>query len=240
METPIFKRVLLKISGEALAGDVGRGLDFDVIGAVCDAIKQCVEMGVQVGVVVGGGNFWRGVKDGGDRMVRVRADHMGMLATTINALAVADTLEQKGVEVRVQTAIEMRQIAEPYIRSRAIRHLEKGRVVVFGCGTGNPFFSTDTAAVLRAAEIDADVILLAKNVDGVYSADPLKDASAVKYDSISYDDVLVQHLAVMDTTATSLSMDNHIPVLLFALKDPQNIVRVVMGEKIGTIVKGND
>ena len=240
METPKFKRVLLKISGEALAGDAGRGLDFDVIGSVSEAIKKCVEMGVQVGVVVGGGNFWRGVKDGGDKMVRVRADHMGMLATTINALAVADVLEQHGVEVRVQTAIEMRQIAEPYIRSRAIRHLEKGRVVVFGCGTGNPFFSTDTAAVLRAAEIDADVILLAKNVDGVYSADPVKDINAVKYDSISYDDVLAQHLAVMDTTATSLSMDNKIPVLLFALKDPENIVRAVLGEKIGTIVKGDD
>ena len=164
MDAPKYKRVLLKISGEALAGDAGRGLDSDVISAVSDAIKKCVEMGVQVGVVVGGGNFWRGVKDGGDKMVRVRADHMGMLATTINALAVADVLEQHGVQVRVQTAIEMRQIAEPYIRSKAIRHLEKGRVVVFGCGTGNPFFSTDTAAVLRAAEIDADVILLAKNV----------------------------------------------------------------------------
>ena len=240
MEAPKYKRVLLKISGEALAGDAGRGLNFDVISAVSDAIKQCVDMGVQVGVVVGGGNFWRGVKDGGDKMVRVRADHMGMLATAINALAVADVLEQHGVEVRVQTAIEMRQIAEPYIRSRAIRHLEKGRVVVFGCGTGNPFFSTDTAAVLRAAEIDADVILLAKNVDGVYSADPVKYADAVKYDSITYDDVLAQHLAVMDTTATSLSMDNDIPVLLFALKDPENIVRAVKGEKIGTIVKGDD
>ena len=240
MEAPKYKRVLLKISGEALAGDAGRGLNFDVISAVSEAIKKCVDMGVQVGVVVGGGNFWRGVKDGGDKMVRVRADHMGMLATTINALAVADVLEQHGVEVRVQTAIEMRQIAEPYIRSKAIRHLEKGRVVVFGCGTGNPFFSTDTAAVLRAAEIDADVILLAKNVDGVYSADPVKHADAVKYDSITYDDVLAQHLAVMDTTATSLSMDNDIPVLLFALKDPENIVRAVMGEKIGTIVKGDD
>ena len=240
MEAPKYKRVLMKISGEALAGDAGRGLNFDVISAVSDAIKQCVDMGVQVGVVVGGGNFWRGVKDGGDKMVRVRADHMGMLATAINALAVADVLEQHGVEVRVQTAIEMRQIAEPYIRSRAIRHLEKGRVVVFGCGTGNPFFSTDTAAVLRAAEIDADVILLAKNVDGVYSADPVKHADAVKYDSITYDDVLAQHLAVMDTTATSLSMDNDIPVLLFALKDPENIVRAVKGEKIGTIVKGDD
>lgn len=240
METPKYKRILLKISGEALAGDAGRGLDFDVIGAVSTAIKKCVDMGVQVGVVVGGGNFWRGVKDGGDKMVRVRADHMGMLATAINALAVADVLEQHGVEVRVQTAIEMRQIAEPYIRSKAIRHLEKGRVVVFGCGTGNPFFSTDTAAVLRAAEIDADVILLAKNVDGVYSADPVKYADAVKYDSITYDDVLAQHLAVMDSTATSLSMDNDIPVLLFALKDPENIVRAVMGEKIGTIVKGDN
>ena len=240
MNTPIYKRILLKISGEALAGDAGRGLNFDVIGAVSAAIKKCVDMGVQVGVVVGGGNFWRGVKDGGDKMVRVRADHMGMLATAINALAVADVLEQHGVEVRVQTAIEMRQVAEPYIRSRAIRHLEKGRVVVFGCGTGNPFFSTDTAAVLRAAEIDADVILLAKNVDGVYSADPVKYADAVKYDSITYDDVLAQHLAVMDSTATSLSMDNHIPVLLFALKDPENIVRAVKGEKIGTIVKGEN
>ncbi len=240
MEAPKYKRVLLKISGEALAGDAGRGLNFDVISAVSDAIKQCVDMGVQVGIVVGGGNFWRGVKDGGDKMVRVRADHMGMLATTINALAVADVLEQHGVEVRVQTAIEMTPIAEPYIRGRAIRHLEKGRVVIFGCGTGNPFFSTDTAAVLRAAEIDADVILLAKNVDGVYSADPVKHADAVKYDSITYDDVLAQHLAVMDTTATSLSMDNDIPVLLFALKDPENIVRAVKGEKIGTIVKGDD
>ena len=240
MNTPIYKRILLKISGEALAGDAGRGLNFDVIGAVSAAIKKCVDMGVQVGVVVGGGNFWRGVKDGGDKMVRVRADHMGMLATAINALAVADVLEQHGVEVRVQTAIEMRQVAEPYIRSRAIRHLEKGRVVIFGCGTGNPFFSTDTAAVLRAAEIDADVILLAKNVDGVYSADPVKYADAVKYDSITSDDVLAQHLAVMDSTATSLSMDNDIPVLLFALKDPENIVRAVMGEKIGTIVKGEN
>ena len=208
-----------------------------MIGEVCDVVKRCVQLGVQVGIVVGGGNFWRGLKDGGDRMVRVRADHMGMLATAINALAVADVLEQKGVEVRVQTAIEMRSVAEPYIRSKAIRHLEKGRVVIFGCGTGNPFFSTDTAAVLRAAEIGAEVILLAKNVDGVYSADPNKDPNAVKYDVITYDEVLAKHLAVMDSTATSLSMDNHIPVLLFALKDPWNIIRVLRGEKIGTIVK---
>ena len=237
MEEPKYKRVLLKISGEALAGDKHFGLDFEVIGKVCDVIKEAVAMGVQVGVVVGGGNFWRGVKDGGGSMERTRADHMGMMATVMNALALADVLEQKDVPVRVQTAVEMRAMAEPYIRSRAIRHLEKGRVVIFGCGTGNPFFSTDTAAVLRAAEINADVILLAKNVDGVYSADPNKDPNAVKYDSITYDDVLAQHLAVMDSTATSLSMDNHIPVLLFALKDPYNIIRVLRGEQVGTIVK---
>lgn len=234
---PVYKRVLLKISGEALAGDEGHGLNFDVIDEVCNAIKACMDMGVQMGVVVGGGNFWRGIKDGGDRMERTRADHMGMLATTMNSLALADALEKADVEVRVQTAIEMRAIAEPYIRGRAIHHLERGRVVIFGCGTGNPFFSTDTAAVLRAAEIEADAILLAKNVDGVYSADPKKDPNAKKYDAISYDEVLAQHLAVMDFTATSLSMDNKIPVILFALADPQNIVRVVEGEKIGTIVQ---
>ena len=237
MTKPVYRRVLLKLSGEALAGEKCAGLDFQVIGQVCDVVKQCLDMGVQIGLVVGGGNFWRGAKDGGGRMERTRADHMGMLATVMNCLAVADVCEQKGIPVRVQTAIEMRPIAEPYIRSRAIRHLEKGRVVIFGCGTGNPFFSTDTAAVLRAAEIGAEVILLAKNVDGVYSADPVKDPSAVKYDAISYDDVLAQHLMVMDTTATSLSMDNHIPVLLFALKDPQNIVRAILGEKVGTIVR---
>ncbi len=232
-----YKRVLLKVSGEALAGGAGRGLDFDVINDVCDVVAQCIREGVQVGIVVGGGNFWRGLKDGRGMNERTRADHMGMLATTINCLALADILEQKGVDVRVQTAIEMRAIAEPYIRSRAIRHLEKGRVVIFGCGTGNPYFSTDTAAVLRGAEIDADVILLSKNVDGVYSADPKVDPSAVKYDTISYDDILAKHLQAMDSTATSLSMDNNIPVILFALKDPQNILRVVHGEKIGTIVK---
>jgi len=232
-----YKRVLLKVSGEALAGEAGRGLDFEVIDKVCDVIAQCNKEGIQVGIVVGGGNFWRGLKDGKGMRERTRADHMGMLATTINCLALADILEQKGVDVRVQTAIEMRAMAEPYIRSRAIRHLEKGRVVIFGCGTGNPFFSTDTAAVLRAAEIDADAILLAKNVDGVYSADPQVDPNAVKYDTITYDDVLAQHLQVMDSTATSLSMDNKIPVILFALKDPENILRVARGEKIGTIVK---
>ena len=238
MAKPVYKRVLLKISGEALAGGKGSGLDFEMIGSVCDVIKECLDMGVQVGLVVGGGNFWRGAKNsGGGKMERTRADHIGMLATVMNCLAVADVCEQKGIPVRVQTALEMRAIAEPYIRGRAIRHLEEGRVVIFGAGTGNPFFSTDTAAVLRAAEINADVILLAKNVDGVYNADPAKDPNAVKYDTISYDDVLAQHLMVMDTTATSLSMDNHIPVLLFALKDPRNIIRALCGEKVGTIVQ---
>ena len=237
MAQPKYHRVLLKISGEALAGDAHRGLDFDVIGSVCDVVKQCRELGVQIGIVVGGGNFWRGLKDGGARMERTRADHMGMLATVINALAIADCLEQRDVPVRVQTAIEMDRIAEPYIRSKAIRHLEKGRVVVFGCGTGNPFFSTETGAALRAVEIGADAILLAKNIDGVYSADPAKDPAAVKYDKITYDEVLKQHLAVMDSTATSLSMDNHMPIVVFALKDPENIRRVVMGEQIGTTVK---
>ena len=236
-QEPKYKRVLLKISGEALAGTTGRGLDFEVIQSVCQAVKQCADMGVEIGIVVGGGNFWRGVKDGGGKMERTRADHMGMMATVMNCLALADVLEQMDVDVRVQTAIEMRAIAEPYIRLRAMRHLGKGRVVIFGCGTGSPFFSTDTAAVLRAAEIEADAILLAKNVDGVYSADPKKDPNAVKFDDISYDEVLAKHLAVMDSTATSLSMDNNIPVILFALADPQNIVRVVMGEKIGTTVK---
>ena len=236
-ETFKYKRVLLKISGEALAGDAKRGLDFNVIGKVCDVIKRCVDGGVQIGIVVGGGNFWRGLKDGGDKMQRVRADHMGMLATVINCLAVADCLEQRGVAVRVQTAIEMSRIAEPYIRGKAIHHLEKGRVMIFGCGTGNPFFSTDTGAVLRAVEIDADAILLAKNIDGVYSADPAKDPSAFKYSSITFDEVLKAHLAVMDSTATSLSMDNHMPIIVFALKDPENIYRVLCGEQIGTIVK---
>ena len=221
METPKYKRVLLKISGEALAGDERRGLNFDVINKVADAIKECTQLGVQVGVVVGGGNFWRGKKDGGDDMQRVRADHMGMLATVINALAVADVLERKDVDVRVQTAIEMKSIAEPYIRARAVRHLEKGRVVIFGCGTGNPFFSTDTGAVLRASEIDAD---------------PAIDPTAVRFDEIDYDTVLAKHLEVMDFTATSLAMECQIPVMLFALKDPQNIVRAVMGEEVGTIV----
>ena len=230
-----YKRILLKLSGEALSGDRGFGLDTPTIHEICKGIKAAHDMGAEIGIVVGGGNFWRG-RSSGD-MERTRADQIGMLATVMNALAVADALEQLGLEVRVQTALTMQQVAEPYIRNRAIRHLEKGRVVIMACGTGNPFFSTDTAAVLRAAEIGAEVILLAKNVDGVYSADPNKDPNAVKYDVITYDEVLAKHLAVMDSTATSLSMDNHIPVLLFALKDPWNIIRVLRGEKIGTIVK---
>ena len=234
---PAYKRILLKISGEALAGNQGRGLDFDVIDQVCKAVGKCVELGVEVGIVVGAGNFWRGVKDGGGKIERTRADHMGMIATVMNCLALADVMEQHGIAVRVQTALEMRAVAEPYVRLRAMRHLEKGRVVIFGCGTGNPYFSTDTAAVLRAAEIEADAILLAKNIDGVYSADPKLDPKAVKFENISYDEVLSKHLAVMDSTATSLSMDNSIPVIVFALKDPENIVKVVMGEKIGTTVK---
>ena len=234
---PVYKRVLIKISGEALAGDKKSGLDFGVISSVCEAVKKCLELGVEVGIVIGGGNFWRGVKDGSGKIERTRADHMGMLATVMNCLAVADVMEQHGIDVRVQTAIEMRAVAEPYIRLRAMRHLSKGRVVLFGAGTGNPYFSTDTAAVLRAAEIEADAILLAKNIDGVYDCDPAKNADAVKFDAITYDEVLKRHLAVMDSTATSLSMDNHIPVLVFALKDPYNIVRVLRGEKIGTIVK---
>lgn len=235
-DKPKYKRVLLKLSGEALAGDKKNGLDFGVIASVCDAVKKLTEMGVEVGMVVGGGNFWRGVKDGGGRMERTRADHMGMLATAMNCLAVADVMEQKGMDVRVQTAIEMRAVAEPYIRLKAMSHLSKGRVVLFGCGTGCPYFSTDTAAVLRAAEIEADAILLAKNIDGVYSADPKTDPDAVKFDDITYDEVLRRHLAVMDTTATSLSMDNDIPVIVFALADPENIVRAAMGERIGTVV----
>lgn len=233
---PKYKRVILKISGESLAGEKRFGLDFEVIREVCGVVKRCAALGVEMGIVVGGGNFWRGVKDGAGRMERTRADHMGMMATVMNALALADVLEQLDVEVRVQTALEIKAVAEPYIRLRAMRHLSKGRVVIFGCGTGSPFFSTDTAAVLKAAEVGADAILLAKNIDGVYSADPKTDPMAVKYDSITYDDVLAKHLKVMDSTATSMSMDNNIPVILFALEDPENIFRVITGERIGTVV----
>lgn len=232
----MYKRVLLKISGEALAGEKKTGLDFTVVRAVCEAVKDCVDLGVEVGIVVGGGNFWRGVKDGGGKMDRVRADHMGMMATVMNSLALADVLNQLGVDARVQTALEIKAVAEPYVQKKAVAHLEAGKVVIFGCGTGCPYFSTDTGAVLRAAEIQADAILLAKNIDGVYSADPKKDPTAVRYDSITYDEVLAKHLAVMDTTATSMAMDNHIPVIVFAVKEPQNIIRVLHGEAVGTTV----
>lgn len=232
---PAYKRILLKLSGEALAGEKGFGIDFDKVLNICASIKKCVDMGVKIGIVVGGGNFWRGRSSG--KMDRTRADHMGMLATVINSLALADALEQAGVDVRVQTAISMQAVAEPYIRNRAMRHLEKGRVVVFGCGTGNPFFSTDTAASLRAAEIDADIFFKATNVDGVYECDPRTNPGAKKYDSLSYMDVLNNGLKVMDSTAASLCMDNQIPILVFSLQDPDNIVRAVMGEPIGTIVR---
>ena len=233
---PTYKRILLKLSGEAMAGEAKTGLDFDTVLKVCAAVKECADAGVQIGVVVGGGNFWRG-RSGGN-MDRTRADHMGMLATTIDALALADALEQLDCDVRVQTAIAMNQIAEPYIRNRAIRHLEKGRVVIFGCGTGNPFFSTDTAAALRAAEMEADIIFKASMVDGVYDKDPKKYPDAVKYDELSYLDVLNRDLKVMDSTAATLCMDNNIPILVFNLNDPQNIVRAVCGEPIGTVVHG--
>ena len=232
---PKYKRVLLKLSGEALAKGKGFGLNFDTVTEICKAVKECTDMGVQIGIVVGGGNFWRG-REGG-KMDRTRADHMGMLATTINSLALADGLEQEGVPVRVQTAIDMKAIAEPYIRNRATRHLQKGRVVIFGCGTGNPFFTTDTAAALRAAEIDADIIFKATNVDGVYDSDPKTNKDAKKYDELNYIDVLSQGLHVMDSTAASLCMDNNIPILVFNLNDPQNIVKAIKGENNGTIVK---
>ena len=236
MAEPQYKRVLLKVSGEALAGDASRGLDFDVIGKVCDVIKKCTKAGVQGGIVVGGGNFWRGLKDGGDRMERTRADHMGMLATAINCLAIADMLEQKGVDVRVQTAIEMRSVAEPYIRSKAIRHMEKGRVVIFGCGTGNPFFSTDTTAALRASEINADVVMKATSVDGVYDADPKKVPTASRFDTISFEECLGRNLKVMDSTAFTLCKDNKKPIVVFDMHEPGNITRALLGERIGTII----
>lgn len=234
MKKPKYKRVMLKISGEALAGDKGFGLDQPTINSIAQKVKDCYDMGVEIAIVVGGGNFWRGRT--GEGMDRSRADHMGMLATVINSLALLDALEQLGVESRVQTAIEMRQIAEPYIRLKAARHLQKGRVVIFACGTGNPFFSTDTTAALRAAEIDAEVILLAKKVDGVYDSDPNLNPDAKKFDSLSFIEVLNKGLGVMDSTATSLCMDNNIPILVFGLNDPENIKRAVMGEEIGTMV----
>ncbi|WP_214826758.1 UMP kinase [Exiguobacterium algae] len=236
---PKYNRIVLKLSGEALAGDQGYGIDPTIVNSISSQIKELVEMGVEVAVVVGAGNIWRGKTGSELGMDRANADYMGMLATVLNSLALQDSLETYGVQTRVQTSIEMRQVAEPYIRRRAMRHLEKGRVVIFAAGTGNPYFSTDTTAALRAAEIEADVILMGKNnVDGVYSADPKLDASAVKYETLSYLDVLKDGLQVMDSTATSLCMDNHIPLIVFSLLEEGNIKRVVLGEHIGTVVGG--
>lgn len=234
---PKYKRILLKLSGEALAGDKKFGLNYDVITDICKSIKKCVDLGVQIGIVVGGGNFWRGRESGG--MDRTRADHMGMLATTINALAIADVLESLGVEVRVQTAITMQQVAEPYIRNRAIRHLEKHRVVIFGCGTGNPFFSTDTAAALRAVEIEAEVFFKATMVDGVYDKDPHRYPDAVKYETLTYSEVLAKELAVMDSTAATLCKDNGMSMLVFNMERPDNIYDAIMGQDVGTLIKEN-
>lgn len=229
-----YKRVLLKISGEVLAGQNKMGIDFDTVRPICEAIKKAHDAGAEIGLVIGGGNFWRGRSSGA--MDRTRADHIGMLATAMNALAVADSLEEVGLDVRVQTAIEMRQVAEPYIRNRAIRHFEKGRIVIFGCGTGSPFFSTDTAASLRAAEINADIMLKATNVDGVYDKDPHKYPDAVQYKTLSHADVVEKNLGVMDSTAAAMCRDNNIPILVFNLEDPENIYRAIAGEDIGTLV----
>lgn len=234
MKAAKYKRIMLKLSGEALAGEKGYGIDFDIANKISQDIKELVDAGIQVGAVVGGGNIWRGRN--GEGMDRTTADYMGMLATCINALALQDCLENMGVNTRVQTAIEMREVAEPFIRRRAMRHLEKGRVVIFAAGTGNPYFSTDTTAALRAAEIEAEAILLAKKVDGVYDKDPHKYEDAKKYDELKYIDVLDKGLQVMDSTATSLCMDNNIPIIVFGLDCSENIKRVVLGEKIGTII----
>ena len=231
---PKYKRILLKISGEVLSGEQKNGLDFSKVLEICKSVKKCADAGIQIAIVVGGGNFWRGRSSG--EMDRTRADHMGMLATVINCLALADGIEQTGAEARVQTAIAMQQIAEPYIRGKAVRHLEKGRIVIFGCGTGSPFFSTDTGASLRAAEIDADIIFKATNVDGVYDKDPNKYDDAKMYEQLSYIDILEKNLNVMDMTAAALCRDNKMPILVFNLSDPENIYRAAMGEKIGTVV----
>jgi uridylate kinase len=240
LEQPKFKRIVLKLSGEALAGQLGYGIDSQTIVSIAEQVKSVHELGVEIAVVCGGGNIWRGIAGSSKGIDRATADYMGMLATVMNSLALQDALENVGVPTRVQTSISMQQIAEPYIRRRAIRHLEKGRVVIFAAGTGNPYFSTDTTAALRAAEIEAEVILMAKNkVDGVYSADPIKDETAIKYESLTYLDVISNNLGVMDTTASSLCMDNNIPLIVFSITDQGNIKRVVLGEKIGTIVKGS-
>lgn len=241
LQKPIYKRIILKLSGEALAGQLGYGIDAGVIASIAHQIKEVVDLRVEVAVVVGGGNIWRGIAGSQKGMDRATADYMGMLATIMNALALQDALETIQVPTRVQSSISMQQVAEPYIRRRAIRHLEKGRVVIFAAGTGNPYFSTDTTAALRAAEIEAEVILMAKNkVDGVYSADPFKDKNAVKYDSLTYMQVLSNNLGVMDSTASSLCMDNNIPLVVFSITEQGNIKKVVIGEKIGTIVKGSE
>ncbi|SHI43097.1 UMP kinase [Desulfofundulus thermosubterraneus] len=237
-QAPRYKRVVLKLSGEALAGNQGYGIDPDVVKSIASQIDELVRMGVQVAVVVGGGNIWRGVAGSAKGMDRATADYMGMLATVINSLALQDALEKQGVNTRVQTAIEMREVAEPYIRRRAIRHLEKGRVVIFAAGTGNPYFSTDTTAALRAAEIEADVILMAKRVNGVYDSDPLKNPNARRYERLTYIELLNKGLAVMDATATSLCMDNRIPLVVFNLNQEGNIKRAVLGENVGTYVGG--
>ncbi|NLC87663.1 MAG: UMP kinase [Clostridiaceae bacterium] len=233
-----YKRVLLKLSGEAIGGEEKKGVDAETLGKICDRIKEMVDLGVQVAIVVGGGNFWRGRY--GHQMERTTSDYMGMLATAMNGLALQDSLEARGLNTRLQTAIEMRQIAEPYIKRKAIKHLEKGRVVIFACGTGNPFFTTDTAAALRSAEIEAEVILLAKTIDGVYSADPKEDKEAIKYDEITYLDILNKDLKVMDSTATSLCRDNEIPLIVFGIDKPENMIKIVKGEKIGTVVKSKE
>ena len=236
MEKPVWKRVLIKISGEALAGEKKTGYDFDFVSRVCETVKTCAEEGVQIGIVIGGGNFWRGVKDGAGKVERVSADRMGMLATAMNCLAVCDVFKQLGASARVMTAVDIQGVGERYDTKRSIEALERGEIVLFACGTGSPFFSTDTAAVLRALEIGADAILLAKNVDGVYSDDPRVNPAAEKFDAISYEEVLSRRLAVMDTAATSLAMDNRIPLEVFALAEPENIRRVLRGEAIGTSV----
>jgi len=239
MNQPKYKRVVLKLSGEALSGRQGFGIDGDMIASIAEQVREVVEMNVEVAIVVGGGNIWRGISGSAKGIDRATSDYMGMLATVMNALALQDGLEKMGVPTRVQTSIEMQQVAEPYIRRRAIRHLEKGRVVIFAAGTGNPFFSTDTTAALRAAEIEAEVILMAKNkVDGVYSADPRVDAGAKKFERLTYMEVLNMGLGVMDSTASSLCMDNNIPLIVFSITEKGNIKRAVLGEKIGTIVKG--
>ena len=240
MEQPVFKRVVLKVSGESLAGQNGYGIDADTIISIAEQVKEVVELGVQVSIVCGGGNIWRGIAGSASGIDRATADYMGMLATVMNSLALQDALEQIDVPTRVQSSISMQQIAEHYIRRRAIRHLEKGRVVIFAAGTGNPFFSTDTTAALRAAEIEAEVILMAKNkVDGVYSAYPFKASTAEKFEQLTYMDMLNKNLGVMDSTASSLCMDNNIPLIVFAITEQGNIKRVVLGEKIGTIIKGS-